>query len=279
MSELDKKKRNWKLLVPIGDREMADVALQHAIGLSKIFEASLILVRCISDISEEQEAKSRLAKIVAHLKLSHGISADAYVPLGRIDQLLFPFAAKTEAILVVIGHNWKQTSLGFKLGKCLRFMRNSRTPFIMCPLRAAGNSYKSISISVSYHRQEKEKILWASYLGRINNSHINVLIPGAKDGYFATGIRSNLMVLKKLYNNLSLDYKLLIQKSNVHRIHEAAMEWSSDNRMGAYLMLTTTRLDIFDLIQGSAEKNACLHPSGIPVLCINPRDDLYVLCN
>lgn len=279
MSELDKKNRNWKLLVPLGDREMADVALQHAIGLCKIFEASLVLIRCISNINEEAEAKQRLAKIIAHLKMAHGINAEAFAPTGNMKQLLFAIAAKTESILVVIGHNGKNTSLGMKLGRCLRFMSKSRTPFIMCPLRTASHSYKNIAISVSYHRQEKEKILWASYLGRINNSRISVIIPNARDGFFATGIRSNLMVLKKLYTNLSLEFELLIQKTNVHHIHEAAMDWSSEHRMGAYLMLTTSKLDIFDVLSGSVEKNACLHPSGIPVLCINPRDDLYVLCN
>lgn len=278
MSEIEKKK-NWKILVPYGTNEMADVALQQAIDLCRVFNASLILFRCVNKAEDVDKEKQHLAKILAHMRMAHGIEADAFVPVGSLRQLLFAVAQKTESILIVIGHNGKNTSLDLSLGACLRFMRKSRTPFIMTPLRCAGYSYKNIAISVSYHRQEKEKILWASYFSRIYKSHIHIMLPQAKDGFFASGIRGNMMVLNRLYKNLEIDYKIYAQPANVNRIHEAAMNWSSENRVGVYVMLTTSRHDIFDLISGSVEKNACIHPSGIPVLCINPRDDLYVLCN
>ena len=132
---------------------------------------------------------------------------------------------------------------------------------------------------MGYQKQEKEKILWASYFGRIYGSQIHIVMPEASDQFFKTGIRSNVQAMSKLYSNADISHQVVPVKANIHKAPDKAIEYSAEIQAGAYIILTTLRPDIFDFFGGSDELHAIRNAWSMPVLCINPRDDLYVLCN
>ncbi len=269
------RKKNWNILVPYRFDKYSDFALQEAISLSKVFNTGLVLYSpgC------KDEKRHRLAEMTADLISSQGITAQSYTPEKDDVNLLFALASKTEAILIVMGHDRQHTSLGYSLRKTLRLMRKSRTPFLMVPDSMISKSFKDIIFVLGYQKQEKEKILWASYFGRINGSHIHVALPKASDEFFRTGIRSNFQALEKLYTNTEVNFTPLPIEANIHKADAATLSIGSVMKAGAFLMLTTATPDIFDLFGGTAEYRSIRRATDIPVLCINPRDDLYVLCN
>ncbi|KAF5037327.1 hypothetical protein DSECCO2_565790 [anaerobic digester metagenome] len=104
-------------------------------------------------------------------------------------------------------------------------------------------------------------------------------MPKASDQFFKTGIRSNLQAMDKLYNAAEIDFKMVSVEANVHHAADAAMSYGNSIQAGAFIILTTLRPDIFDFFGGSDDIIAIRNKYSVPVLCINPRDDLYVLCN
>ena len=44
------------------------------------------------------------------------------------------------------------------------------------------------------------------------------------------------------------------------------------------VVMTTTYKSFVDILFGTREKHLIANKFGIPVLCLNERDDLYVLC-
>jgi hypothetical protein len=270
-----KPKKNWNILVPFFFDDLSNFALQEAISLCKAFEAGLVLF-CPK---ANDEKRLKLAEITAHIQQNHSISVQSFAPEENTFQLLFALASKTESILIVIAHNRSETSLSLSLSASLRKMRKSRTPFLMVPATIHTKSFDNIVYSMSYQKQEKEKILWASYFGRICGSKVHVSLPKVSDQLFKSGIMGNIQAMKKLYENAEIKHEIVPVAATIYKADRLALKYSSTIAAGAYLILTTLRPDIFDFFSGTAEKNAICNEFNIPVLCINPHDDLYVLCN
>jgi hypothetical protein len=85
--------------------------------------------------------------------------------------------------------------------------------------------------------------------------------------------------MNKLYSNSEVGYQLVPVSANIHQAPLRAIEYSAEIQAGAFIILTTLRPDIFDFFGGSDDLHAIRNSCSMPVLCINPRDDLYVLCN
>lgn len=270
-----KHNRNWNILVPFFFDDLSNFALQEAISLAKAFEAGLVFF--CPKANEEQRVK--LAEITSHIQQNHSIRVQSFAPEENTFQLLFALASKTESILIVIGHNKRKTSLSLSLTASLRKMRKSRTPFLMVPSTIHSKSFGNIVYSMSYQKQEKEKILWASYFGRICDSKVHVSLPKVSDQLFKSGIMGNIQAMKKLYENAEIKHEVVPVAATIYKADKLALKYCSSISAGAFLTLTTLRPDIFDFFSGTAEKNAICNEYNIPVLCINPRDDLYVLCN
>jgi len=274
-TDTTERRKNWNILIPYYFDALSDIALQEGIALSKVFQTGLILFNCNLDESYQE----RLAKLAAHIITNHGVRTECFVPKGNQTDLMFALAHKTESILIVIGHNKKNSSLQHPIRKTLRVMRRSRTPFLMVPDAMHNKSFSNIVYCMGYQKQEKEKILWASYFGRIYKSRIHIVMPEASDQFFKTGIRSNVQAMNKLYMNAEVSYQVVPSKANIHKAPLKAIEYSAEIQAGAFIILTTLRPDIFDFFGGSDDLHAIRNNWSMPVLCINPRDDLYVLCN
>ncbi len=268
-------RKNWNILIPYYFNALSDFALQEGIALSKAFGAGIVLFHCNPD----ESVKTRLAEKAGHIIAMHGIKTECFIPSGNQAELMFALAHKTESILIVIGHDNRQSSINLSLKKTLRMMRQSRTPFLMVTEGLHNKSFRDIVYCMGYNKTEKEKILWASYFGRICNSKIHIVKPKASDQFFKTGIRSNLQAMDKLYNTVDVDFKMVLAEENIHHATNAALKYSNSIQAGAFIILTTLRPDIFDFFGGSDDLIAIKNKFSIPVLCINPRDDLYVLCN
>lgn len=269
------KEKNWNILIPYLGNELSDVALQEGISLSKVFRAGIILFSA----NATAEEKKNLAELANDLHSRYNIRVESYIPHDPAEDLLFALAHKTESILILIGHDRKITSLNYGINKTLRRLKKSRTPFMMVPRAMHSRDFKNIAYVMGYQKQEKEKILWASYFGRIYDSKIHVVVPKASDQYFKTGINGNMGAMEKLYKNVEVKHINVPLPYNIHKIHNAALEYAEKENIGSMITLTTLRLDIFDFFGGSHEKNLVCNEKNVSIICINPRDDLYVLCN
>lgn len=273
--EPDYRRKKWNIIVPYRFDELSDFALQQAVTFCKSFGSGLILLK----VNPQDGEKVRMQQLVTGLHASHGIRTEAYTPDGDFLNMLAALSRRSEAIMIVLGHNGKETSTGWNLRTCLRKMKNSRTPFLMVPASLHHGSLSEVLLPLGYQKQEKEKILWGSYFGRICKSNISVAVPLVSDQYFKSGIRGNLSALEKLYHNADVKYCVLELNANIHQAAQVAVEKAVEIKAGVLITLTTLHRDVFDFFGGTDEYRLIKMAGNIPVLCINPRDDLYVLCN
>ena len=275
IEEKNPEAKNWNIGFVYKNDESGDTALQHALQLCKVFKAGLI----IFSNTPGNDNKQFLQNLVTNINTKHKVRCNAFHLLLPYKVWLQEACIKNEIIILCIGHNKQRTTLNFSLSKSLRFLRKQKTPFLMIPEHSRPGNYSKIGLNLSFMKQEKEKILWASYFGRIHHSHIEILIPKAKDSHFVSGIKGNLLAMEKLYQNTEVSFSVHQMNCSVYKMENEAIKTAEDHELSAIIIMTSSTIDLFDIFEGSAEKKMIVRSTQIPMLCINPREDLYVLCS
>jgi hypothetical protein len=282
VSETEKKQVRRQIIVLYDFSRSADNALLHGIKMCYVLKSHLTLVLPLvrgMNADSAQEPKARLGSVVTALQKQHEFSVQAFAPEQPLKKFFRPLYEKIEGIMIVAGITNGQFVCQLSMNGFLRLVRKSRIPWLAVPEETTDFDYNHVVLPLSYSRQTKEKIAWASYFHRLNKSAIHALTPYAKDGFIKMGIYKNTEFLKKMYGTLEVYYKLINTHKNIHEIDAYAIEYAVEHTAAPVIVVVTPRLDIFDLLFGAVEKKIILNNRNIPVLCINPLDDMYVVCS
>ena len=136
-------------------------------------------------------------------------------------------------------------------------------------------------IAAQIKLESKEKLIWASYFARFNGSRLHVLHEQYNDSGLRAKLDNNMRFLDKFFASLKVGYETEIMPSVANFPDREAAKQASQKGYGLLVCLTTdTReLDVVDWFIGVQETRVVKNKQQLPVLFINPRDDLYVLCD
>ena len=132
-------------------------------------------------------------------------------------------------------------------------------------------------LTFTHRREGKEKLVWASYLTRFCHSALTIAHPAYRDGDLARRLQNNIRFADKVYAPQNITYRTAIL-SRTTRTDQAALEEVAPNLLIALTTDTRDR-DIVDWLTPRPELSLLRHPSHTPLLLLNPRDDLYILCD
>ena len=147
---------------------------------------------------------------------------------------------------------------------------------------ASGQWPQATYFSLDHRRESKEKLIWASYMLRFFGSKLTVATPDYKDAGFREKLRNNLQFTQKMYRSLGVDYTTMpIPASNFRSPDLTLVNTTLPSVESTLLVAMTTDKrdrDLGDLVAGPQELRL-LKQSTVPILFLNQRDDLYVLCD
>jgi len=281
VSQQEQKKQSRQVIVLYDFSSSSQNGLNHAIAMCKVLKAGLTIVYPLTKDSTELRAqrKAQLAGVIAAIETNNGIQVQAFAPDKALKSFIIPLYEKIEGIMIVVANEGKNFVCGITMKHFLGLVRKSRIPWLAIPVHAVMNDYNHIVLPLSYNRQTKEKIAWASYFHRLNKSAIHVLSPLGKDGFIKTGIYKNTEFLKKMYASLEVYFKLIQTEKSIHDIDSYAIDYAVEHSAAPVVVLVTPRLDIFDMLFGAAERKIIMNDKNVPVLCLTPLDDMYVVCS
>jgi hypothetical protein len=282
VTQQEKKKVKRRILVLYDFSPSAENALRHGLKMCAVLRSHLTLVFPLihgMTTGERSERKTALSSLITEIRREYDIEADAFAPEQPLKNFFRPLYEKVEGIMIVAGISGKEFVCRIRMNQFLKMVRRSRIPWLTVPETAPVNDYNHIVLPLSYNRQSKEKTAWASYFHRLNQSAIHALVPVAKDGFIKTGIYKNTEFLKKMYSTLDIYYKLIPTEKNIHQIDPFAIEYAVEHTAAPVIVLVTPRPDLFDLLSGAVERKIIMNTRNVPVLCINPLDDMYVVCS
>lgn len=278
-----KRDRNLNITVIADDSQRGLAAVSQGVLLAEVFQASLTVManfgfglgpsdfrHILDDSPYLQEIRKTVSKVA-----NCQIVTDYCFP-----ETLFRYAEEHNTAMFVIGVPDGQGYDGgelFTAKKAIKFIRQSRFP-VMTVTFAYPNAtyYKHILLPLDIERQNKEKALWAGYFSRFYGSVIHILYPKYKDEGLAKLVNDNVAFVEKLYENLEVTYEKH-ETEPQNYLDAYALAFAPQVEARASVIMMTRYYTLGDVITGPRERKI-IGKTPLSVLCINQRDDLYVLC-
>jgi len=267
-----------RIIALVDDSEYGVVALTHAYKFARIFRADLCLIQ-----PNEKNASSHLINIFNQLN-SEFNDCDKITLLvpdfsGSLALFIYKYAEQENAIIMVLPASRIKGETIFTHKTALKIVQKSRIPCVVTGLALPKNdAYKNVVLPLDSLRQSKEKSLWAGYFSRYYKATVHVLMASYSDIYYQNKVFQNLKFTQKIYANLEIKYQIHNVGEIKQDIDEFAIDFAPQVDGSLILVMTTRFFTPFDLLFGPHELKVIANSQQIPVMCINQRDDLYVLC-
>lgn len=140
-------------------------------------------------------------------------------------------------------------------------------------------SYKNVLVPIDFRKASKETSLWASYFGRFNKSQVQLIYARETERDQAEKLMRNLNFFQKFLSSLNVSYHLVAGKSSSWGIWNEAVA-NADQLNGDVLIFSgSSAISLIDLLIGLPEKKIIRKAGYLPILMINPRKDICVLCD
>ncbi len=265
-------KKPLRIVALVDSTPFGMAAAEHGLRFAEIFNGQLVLVAChskveIDKIRHSLQFKNEEVKIFVE-KVNKFYHKDFYASLENFNAILMVLAvSKTKGLSY------------FTAKSALKLISKSRVPCVVCGTKPpVENAYKKILLPLNIHRQAKEKSLWAGYFSRFYNATVHVLYTVYKDEYLKNRLYENSKFTEKLYQNLDVKYQNHVIENVSKEMDEFAIDYAKQINASLILIMTTHFYSIFDYLLGPPELKIMTNPYEIPIMLINQRDDLYVLC-
>ncbi|MDD2345571.1 MAG: hypothetical protein PHY85_05445 [Bacteroidales bacterium] len=265
-------KKPLRIVALVDNTSFGVAAAEHGLKFAEIFKAELVLIACHVhvDIDKiEQKLRFENENIIIFIqkvkKINH---KDFYACLEELN-----------AILMVLSVSKTKGLTYFGAKSALKMISKSRIPCVVCGTKPpVENAYKEVLLPLNIHRQAKEKSLWAGYFSRFYDATVHVLYTVYKDEYLKNRLYENSKFTEKLYENLDVKYQNHIIQNVKQEMDEFAVDYAKEIGASLILVMTTRYYSFFDYLFGPVELKIMTNDHEIPIMLINQRDDLYVLC-
>ena len=181
--------------------------------------------------------------------------------------------------LALVDHSAPRTSITHPK-TLLREFRDCKIAYLCIPAfnsQVSTFNFQHCVLTLTHRREGKEKLLWASYLARFLQSRITIAHPNYRDADLRMRWTNNMRFVDKIFSPLGIQYSTAILSRST-RVDQTALDELQPNILVTRATDTRDR-DLFDWFSPSAELQLLSHPSHTPILLLNPRDDLYILCD
>jgi len=261
------------LLVTWDFTRMSENALLHAIKLSQNVETKIRLVHVIKpgDTQLRTTAEDRMKKEIARLQEDYKILFESVILEGNLFSAITEYLRDGDAIMVVMGTHGIKGLQKYFGSHALKVIVGSAVPYIVVHDKPANmERYSNIVFPIDFKSENKEKLQWAIYLGKYFNSKVHLFKAPVTDS----------SLVKKVNVNLNFAIRFLIQNNLDYEIHTAKKSGNFGKEILSFskeidadmIMITTTKhITFMDYLFGASEQYIIDNPSGIPVMCVNPK--------
>ena len=253
--------------------ERMSEVIVHAVRMADILRKELCLIAVWKNEAQKIQIQEKLILTTRNLKsnlLNMQISwlliqKSLYFNMQRL-------VDNYNAVLVVLHQtdiNWALKA--FQRSSIAFLFVNGNTPEFL--------SYKNVLVPVDYRKASKETSLWASYFGRFNRSQVQLIYAHESNKEDAGRLFRNLEFFKKFLSSLNVRHYEIAGKTSSWGICNETLDMANECNGDVMIFSGSSSISLIDLLIGLPEKKLILKAGNLPVLMINPRKDICVLCD
>ncbi len=269
----DTKEQKIIVLTELNDSD--NNLILHGIKIASIFKKELCLFH-----NYKKKGKSEYGNIRRILNDYKRVVKNTFPTLpvssliteGDLTYLLDILTDDYDAILILVrAHSFK---------KHAKSVRESPLPFLFINTdNTKITNYTRIVAPIDLRKENSDIALWCSYFGRFNNSEIIAIAANDKNKANIRMVTKNIVLIKKLLVKFNISHKIYKGKSSSLRIQSEALEFARSSKSDLMIILGSSVITPIDLLIGLPEHKIIKKAENFPVLVINPRRDMYILCD
>lgn len=165
----------------------------------------------------------------------------------------------------------------------LKNFKDCKIAYLLIP-RGDFFQFSTVALTINHQRESKEKLVWASYFARFLGSRTVIMHHNYRDAAFKMRWKNNMRYLEKIYSSLGITYDTVALETGSEFGNPDLIAIKELNsifppaQLFIALVADPRDRDLGDLFTVSPELRI-LRTSPVPILFLNQRDDLYILCD
>jgi hypothetical protein len=269
---MDKKKQTYqKICLWCNRADELETASLYALYIALFLGKEICFFSNYQTKKQKDLFESRINKLIWILK-SHlsQLPYSVLIKKGRLKDLVLSLTEEHESILFCL-----PGKMSFPL---LNAFYKSRTPFLFTKgTDPISNRFQKLVIPVDFRASAKDAALWGSYFGRMNQSAIILVEPDENERELREKVRENLDSILSLYQKFSFLFRLDKGKVSSWRIHQHTLNGLQPSDL--FVAAGSYNVSLPDYLIGPFEMRLVNRSKKVPVLLINPRHEVCVLCD
>jgi hypothetical protein len=222
-----------------------------------------------------EDAKKALFNYCETIKKDHNIIADFYVEEGCTCTIINSEAERRDAFLVVLGTHGKNDPQYLSGAGAIKIIRKARMPYFVVQKNSPfPDNKRNIVLPMGISKEMKEKSGWVTYFSKNLLIGIDILYKQSDE----SDIKKNLIFVTKFFDKYKLVYKDHKLDNKKEKLNKQALKFAAENDSLMMVILTTKKENFIHKIFGFPETGIISNTKGIPILCVNPKKDLYIPC-
>ena len=264
---------NQKIIVLCDFSERMKEVIVHGVRMASMLNKELCLTGIWKSATEKATVQEKL------IRATHAVKQSA--PELRVSNLVIKhslydniekLAMSYDAVLVVLH------KADLKPG--LKAFRESSIAFLF----VSGDlpeylGYKNVLVPMDYRKASKDTALWASFLGRLNCSMVQVVYARESDKEQASVVKKQLQFYQKFLSNLKVSHQMIAGKSSSWSICSETIARAGELRGDVMLFAGSASITLLDLMVGLPEKRIIRKAGHLPILIVNPRKEICMVCD
>jgi hypothetical protein len=160
-----------------------------------------------------------------------------------------------------------------KVQTFLKISRDLRVPYIFTKPYFGNVNLSKVLVPVTFLVEDREKGPFSSGLGRFFGSEL--LMMPAKD--YGSAAKQHTDAICTLLDKFNLKYSFIEAQKDSFKVELEATLRTEELGAGMVIVSASREYGWDDIIFGPKELHA-VNEAAVPIMLINPRADLYVLC-
>ena len=158
--------------------------------------------------------------------------------------------------------------------KLLNNCRDLRIPYLFYKDSFKEFDLHKVILPIGFLEEEMEKAQFASAFGRFCGSEIKILL--AND--YGSKAATNAEKMKQLFDKFDFKYSLEKATKDSFKVEAESIQVAENKHAGIIIVSASRDYGLDDILFGPKEYHL-VKKSSVPVLLVNPRGDLYALCD
>lgn len=160
-----------------------------------------------------------------------------------------------------------------------RPLRSSPIPFLFLDDHSDRlSSFKRVLVPVDMRKQNKGSLLWSAYFGRHLQSEVIAIGANDKSKDARKSVTAHLLSFKNHLTKTGVVHKIYKGSKSSLAVQQEAFETAQELGADLLILLGSSYVTWLDLMIGLPEEKILNKAKDLPVLIVNPKRDIYLLC-